>query len=255
MKISATIITLNEEKNIAKTIQSLTFADEVIVVDSGSTDATVKIAESLGAKIVTNRFINYGNQKNFAATHATNEWIFNIDADEEADELLQSELRKIKKEMRHDFFIYAICRKTFFCNKWIKHGGWYPDIIGRLYNKNYAKWTEPFVHEKLILTHNNSQRMWQISGHINHYSFPTIESQILTNLKYSKLGAKDLSVRKQKKSKEVTLCEVIFRPIGKFFECYLIKKGFLDGKEGFVIAINAAHSMFLKYSFVYLKLL
>lgn len=242
MKLSVTIITFNEEQNIARAIKSVSFADEIIVIDSYSSDKTVEIAKNLGVQVISEEFLGYGQQKNFAADKCQGEWILNIDADEEVSpELKKAILNTINSNNSYD--LYAINRLTDFCGKWIYHGGWYPHYLNRLCRKSKAKWTEPNVHEDLLPVANSP--IGKISANLNHYSFPTIESQVTTNIKYAKLGARDLIQRKKRKP---NWPEMILRPLGKFFECYFLKKGFLDGKEGFIIAVNAMHSMFMKYS-------
>ena len=244
MKLSATVITLNEEKNIEKCLKSLSFVDEIVVVDSGSSDRTVELAKKYGAKVFIHPFAGYGQQKNYAADQAQNPWILSIDADEEVDPILHKAISQvlIRPEMQKTAS-YQISRRTNYCGQWIYHGGWYPDHLIRLYQKDQARFTEPEVHEE-IANHDGSSSPL-LPGHLNHYSFPTIESQATINLKYAKLGAITLLNRKNKKPSFIAL---LLRPMGKFIECYLIKRGFLDGTMGFIIAINAAHSMFLKYS-------
>jgi glycosyltransferase involved in cell wall biosynthesis len=247
MKISATIITLNEQRNIARAVSSLDFVDEIIIVDSFSRDKTAEIAKELGAKVVEHDFLGYGQQKNYAASLCQGEWILNIDADEEVSDELKNEILNIVNS-KESKAIYMLNRKTNYCGKWIAHGGWYPNFVARLYPKDQAKWSEPHVHEDLFPT--NSLPLKKLKGHLFHYSFPTISSQIRTNLRYSELAAKDLVKRKGRRP---YIFELILRPIGKFFECYGWKLGFLDGKEGFIIAVNAMHAMFMKYSMAYLN--
>ncbi len=247
MKLSATIITFNEESNIAKAIKSLNFVDEIIVVDSMSSDNTVKIAQDLGAKVITHKFLGFGQQKNLAAEHAKGEWILNIDADEEVDDDLKASILNVVQGTP-DVVIFKVIRKTFFCNKFIRFGGWYPNIIGRLYKKNAALWSGPHVHEDLFPLNPNDKNFKVLNGHLNHYSFKSVRSQVQTNIKYATLGAKELIKRKNKRPFFV---ELFFRPIGKFIECYFIKLGMLDGAHGLIIAINASYSMFMKYSFSY----
>ena len=249
MKLSATIITYNEEKNLTKAINSLSFVDEIVVVDSHSTDSTVSIAEGLGAKVYLNKFDGYGEQKNFAASLCSFPWVLNIDADEEVTEELKNEiLRVVNSDSAETASMYYLQRITQFCGQWIKHGGWLPDNIGRLYKKDLAHWTEPKVHEKLVLKKGNQKPKKPIllKGLLNHYSFPTVLSQVNTNIKYAKLGSKQLALKHKKKPH---FSKIIFKPIGKFIECYFIKRGFLDGKAGLIIAANAAYSIFLKYTF------
>lgn len=250
MTISATIITYNEEKNIERVLTSLNWVDEIVIVDSHSSDNTIQLAKKFGdkVKIFEQAFLGYGQQKNFAADKATSEWIFSIDADEEVtEELKRSILQTIESYATGSPTVYDVCRKTNYCGKWILHGGWYPDVLARLYKKSDARYTTPEVHEELI-SHSNTPK-GRLIGDLNHYSFDTVESQVRVNVKYAKLGARALLQKKN--GKRPTLIAVFMRPIGKFVECYLIKRGFLDGLEGLIIAINAMYSMFMKYTFAY----
>ena len=255
LKLSATIITLNEELNMARAIESLkSFCDEIIILDSNSTDRTCEIANNLGAKVIQNRFEGFGQQKNAASAKAKGEWILNIDADEEVtEELRQSILKVISTWKSGGTFpeLYEINRLTQFCGKWIYHGGWYPDYQTRLCRKNSSFWTEPKLHERLILNKkegSKSAAIGRLHGHLHHYSFPTVHSQVFTNIKYARLGSQQFLKTKGRRS---TFLELIFRPAWKFIECYFLKKGFIDGIEGLIIAINASYSLFMKYSFSY----
>lgn len=243
MKISVTIITHNEENNIARAINSVAFADEVIVVDSHSQDRTRDIASELGAKVFENKWPGYGAQKNYAATLCQNNWILSIDADEEVTTSLQQEIIALKEDDSVDQ--YLINRLTYFCGRPIKNGGWFPDWIGRLYHKQRCKWTDSEVHEELISTSGGVSV--NLLGLINHYSFNTVLDQVHTNVKYANLGAQKLI-----KKRRPGLLSVLFRPFWKFIECYFLKLGVLDGKEGLIIALNASYSMFMKYSIAYM---
>ena len=241
-KISATLITLNEEKNIAAAIKSLHWVDEIIVVDAFSSDNTVEIAKKLGAKVYTNSWSGYGQQKNFAHSKATHPWVLNIDADERVTQILATEIKEI---MQNPTSVdgYYISRKTFFLGKWIKFGGWFPNYTLRLSKRSCSSWTEPHIHE--TLTVNGITK--KLSASLYHYTFTDINDQVLTNLKYSQFGYKTLLSKKVKPS----LVNLILKPIGKFFETYFLKRGFLDGIPGFIISVNASYSMFLKYSYYY----
>jgi glycosyltransferase involved in cell wall biosynthesis len=254
-KISATIITFNEAANIERCLNSLNFVDEIIVVDSFSTDQTKeivlktaeKLADQLPIKFYENSFAGFGQQKNLAAEKASYEWIFNIDADEAVSSQLKRYLIELKQNKLNPDCLYSVKRLTNYCGKWIRYGGWYPSAVKRLYNKNTARFSEPHLHETLYLL-NAQDNCELLQGDLFHYSFPTVKSQVLTNVKYAELGSFDL-VKKLKR--KPYLMEVLLKPVGKFFECYLIKRGFMDGVEGLVIALNAAYSMFMKYSFAY----
>jgi len=242
--ISVTIITLNEEKNLSRAIKSVAWADEILVVDSGSSDRTVEIAKNLGARVISNSWPGYGQQKNFAQEKAENDWILNIDADEavsaELARLIQDSTAQANGSGPYGFYFP---RKTFYLGRWIRHGGWYPNYLVRLAHRKHATWTEPSVHEELKV----SGPTQELPEPLLHYTFSSIQEQILTNLRYARLG----SERLKEKGKSPSRIKLVWKPIGKFIETYLIKGGFLDGLPGFIISINAAHSMFLKYAYLY----
>ena len=244
--VSVTIITLNEEAHIRRAIESVQWAQEIIVVDSGSTDRTREIAESLGAKVIYNKWQGYGRQKNFAQSQASFDWVLNLDADEVVssecrDEIL-AQLDRISTQRGSTRGFY-LPRKTFYLNRWIKYGGWYPNYLLRLADRRYSSWSEPHVHEQLLV-HGETQHL---RAPLLHFSFSSIEEQIHTNLKFSRLGFQDLLRRGKKPS----LIKLIVKPIGKFIETYFLKRGLLDGLPGFIISVNAAHSMFLKYAYLF----
>ncbi|MGE4232614.1 MAG: glycosyltransferase family 2 protein [Bacteriovoracia bacterium] len=241
-KIGVTIITLNEEKDLPKCIESLGFADEIVVVDSGSSDKTAEVAKKLGAKVYIEPWRGYGAQKNRAMELCDADWVLNVDADEVITPELRDEiLSEIKNSSQDSAF--AISRKTFYWGKWIRHGGWYPNYVTRLARKGHARWTEPNVHEELV----SNQGVRRLKNSMEHYTFQGLSDQIATNLRYARQGAHDL----YQKGARPSLLKLLLKPLSKFFETYIIKKGFLDGLAGFVISVNAAHSMFLKYAFLY----
>jgi glycosyltransferase involved in cell wall biosynthesis len=243
--ISVTIITLNEEKKIERCLQSVLWADEIIVVDSGSTDNTVKIAKQYGAQVFENPWPGYGKQKNFAHLKAQKKWVLNIDADEVVTESLRDEV--IKKTAENTRAVaFKIRRKTWYLGRWILHGGWYPNYLIRLAKREESRWTEPVLHEQLKPL-DAAAAIHSLNGDILHYSFDSIKDQITTNLRFAREGADELRRHKKK----FGLLRLLLKPAGKFIETYLLKKGFLDGMAGLIISVNAAHSMFLKYAFLY----
>ncbi|MBI4924411.1 MAG: glycosyltransferase family 2 protein [Bdellovibrio sp.] len=243
--LSITVITYNEEKNISRCLESVSWASELIVIDCGSTDKTVEIAKTLGAKIYQQEWFGYGKQKNFAQSKTMHDWVLNLDA----DEVISS---KLKKEILYalnntlinqpDIKGFSFPRKTYYLGQWIRFGGWYPDCKIRLVNKHSAIWTEPEVHEDLIV----KGKTVQMQNPIEHYSFYSIEEQVKTNIRFAKLGALEL----KKKKSPPNYFYLIFKPLGKFIEAYFWKFGFLDGLPGFIIATNAAYSIFLKYAYM-----
>jgi glycosyltransferase involved in cell wall biosynthesis len=244
--LTVTIISFNEERNIGRAIDSVQWADEILVIDSGSLDRTAEIAIEKGAKVIHNPWPGYGKQKNFAQDSARNDWILNIDADEEVSQELKDELLRTLEDSekgRTELKAFRLPRKTFYLGRWIKHGGWYPNYLVRFANRKFARWTEPNVHEELKPT--NGQAGYFINP-LHHYTFASIHDQVLTNLNFSRLGFLEL----KRKGRKASLAKLLLKPIGKFVETYLLKRGFLDGRPGLIISINAAHSMFLKYAYL-----
>lgn len=242
--LSVVVITLNEEHNIARCIRSLQWAEEILVVDSNSSDRTREIASSLGARVEIQPWMGYGQQKNHATGMVRNDWVLYIDADEECTGELREEIEAfLGNEGRKDgvqYWAAGVPRKTYFLGRWIMHGGWYPNVLTRLGHKKYTRWTEPAVHEALITSEGTVYRM---KNDLLHYTFRDVGDQVITNVKFSRLGAKVARERGEVGS----IVKILGRPIGKFLETYLWKRGFLDGFPGLVISINAAHSIFMKY--------
>lgn len=236
--ISLVIITLNEEDNIARCIQSVPWVNEVIVVDSGSTDKTREVAESLGAKVYSQSFLGFRDQKQKATDLAKNDWVLSLDADEALSLGLSQEILKtFDTTPIHDG--YTMPRLSFHLGRWVKHGGWYPDRQLRFFNRTKAKWGGGHVHEKV-----SCEVVGSFKNNLLHYVFKDLSDQVDANNKYSTLGAQDLFDRKKKYS----LIKQLLKPVSKFLETYVWKLGFLDGWPGFVISVGAAYSVFLKFS-------
>jgi glycosyltransferase involved in cell wall biosynthesis len=201
----------------------------------------VEIATQLGARVLCNPWPGYGRQKNFAQDHATHDWVLNLDGDEEVSPELSAEIQKALEDPG-PYKGFRFPRKNFYIGRWIRFGGWYPNFLVRLAHRKFARWSEPHVHEA-----------WVVQGPVGvlrhplfNYSFTSIEDQIHTNLRFARLGSEDLLRR----GAQPGILKLIFKPIGKFLETYFLKRGFLDGLSGFIISVNAAHSIFLKYAFL-----
>jgi glycosyltransferase involved in cell wall biosynthesis len=239
MKITATIITLNEERNVARAIESLRCCDEILIVDSGSTDRTVELAEKLGVRVLEAGWLGYAAQKNWAAEHAVNEWILSLDADEALSEALEAEIWNLKKT-GPDCDAYTMPRLARYLGRWIYHSGWYPDRKVRLYRRDKAKWVGDFVHESV----QPRGRLGHLQSNILHFTCDSLSEHVKTMDRYTTLAAQELAARKVK----VPLSRMIFDPAWAFLKSYFVQRGFLDGPEGLTIAHMAAFYTFLKYS-------
>ena len=240
VRISAVIITFNEERNIVRCLESLIgIADEIVVVDSFSKDNTEEICKSFGVKFVQHIFDGHIEQKNWAITQATFPHILSLDADEAVDETLKSSILKIKENWNHDG--YSMNRLTNYCGKWIRHCGWYPDAKMRLWDSRKGEWGGDNPHDKYELVEGSSTK--HIEGDILHYSYYSLEDHYRQVTYFTDI----LSKSQFKKGKKAPFIVLIFSPIVKFIKDYFIKKGFLDGKEGFTICRISAYATFLKY--------
>ena len=239
MKISATIITYNEQANIARAIESLRCCDEVVVVDSGSSDRTVEIATNLGARVLEMQWRGYAGQKNFASESAANNWILSIDADEALSEGLDAEIMRIKKN-GPAFSGYTMPRMAQYLGRWILHSGWYPDRKVRLFDRTKAKWVGDFVHETVKV----DGRVGHLESNLLHFTCDSLSEHLRTLDRYTTLAAEELVFHKTK----IGLSKLIFDPAWTFVRSYFLQRGFLDGVEGLTIAHMAAIYTFLKYA-------
>ncbi len=244
MKISATIVTLNEEQNIARAIQSLQCADEVVVVDSGSQDRTREIAMHLGARVFEERWRGYAAQKNFAASQAENDWILSLDADEQLTPALSGEISGLKQHGAA-FDGYSFPRKAQYLGRWIEHSGWYPDKKVRLYNRAKAEWTGAYVHESVRV----SGTVGELHSDLLHFTCNSLSDHLRTLDRYTTLAACEVAARHQ----PVGLRRLTVDPLWTSFRSYVLQRGFLDGYQGIAIAYMAGLYSFLKYAKAYFR--
>ena len=244
MKLSVVIITYNEEKNITRCLDSVKgLADEVIVVDSFSSDETKNICLSKQVNFIQNNFKGHIEQKNFALDHASHDYVLSLDADEALSDRLRNSILKVKENCAYD--AYCFHRLTNYCGTWIKHCGWYPDTKVRLWNKNKGSWGGQNPHDKVILQANVS--IQKLKGNLLHYSYHTFREHISQIQSFTDISAREAF----KNGKKSSIAMVILKPILKFFQSYFLKLGFLDGFYGFVVCINASYTKFLKYLKLY----
>ncbi len=241
IQLSVVIITLNEEKNIARCLDSVKgIADEIVVVDSKSTDNTVEICKSYGARVIQHPFEGYVNQKNFANAQATNDHILSLDADEALSDELYHSIKQVKQKFDADG--YTMNRLTNYAGKWIRHSGWYPDVKLRLFDRRKGEWTGLLIHEKFEL-YERSKVKQHLKGDLLHYSFPSVEDHKKQADKFTTLGAQ----ADFKKGKKAPFYKIWGGPLIKFGKDYFFNLGFLDGKEGLIICWISAGATHAKY--------
>jgi glycosyltransferase involved in cell wall biosynthesis len=238
--ISVVIITLNEERNIGRCLDSVRdVADEVIVVDSFSTDRTEEICKQKGVRFVQHKFEDYVKQHVFADSLATQEYLLSLDADEALSDKLIKSIIEIKKDFKAK--AYTMNRMTNYCGQWIKHCGWYPDKKLRLYHKDTGEWRGIKIHESFKLKEGITTE--HLPGDILHYSFYTISEHINQANKFTDITAQVAF----EEGKKAGCIKIVFSPIAKFIRDYIFNLGFLDGYNGFLICQISANATFLKY--------
>jgi len=237
-KISVTIITLNEEKNIRACLESVKWADEILVSDSGSSDRTVEICKEYGARVFNDRWEGFGRQKNLIAERARNNWILNIDADERISPQLHEEIESVLSE--GDFDGYNIPRKNFFGDKWIRHCGWHPDCNLRLYRKDKGKFNERDVHEAVKV----DGEAGYLKAPLEHYTYRDISDYLRRMNRYSTLAAEEMF----KKGRKAGYFDILFRPLFTFLKMFFLQKGFMEGGTGLVLSGLYASYTLSKYA-------
>lgn len=237
LKISATIITLNEEKNISRALASLDWVDEIVVVDSGSKDATEKICREAGARFISIVWPGYVAAKNAALDAARGEWVISIDADEEVTPELKKEILDV---IDHPDVAqgYRIPRKNHYLGKWVRRCGWYPDYQLRLWERGRGRWHGGRVHESVKV----EGRVVPLEAAINHFSYESLSDHLKTIDKYTSLIARD----KFEKGKGVNIFGLFFAAPLHFLKLYFLRGGILDGIRGLLVSVMGAHYNFLK---------
>ena len=241
MQISAVLITYNEQENIADALRSVSWADETLVVDSESTDETLNIAVSLGAKVITRPWPGFSAQKQFAVDAAANDWVFSLDADERVSDELAAAVERLRSTgPRADG--YSIARLPFYMGRAIRHGGWYPDAQVRLFDRRKARWKDTIIHESVEMSHGAAVE--PLDGDILHFTVRSAaEHHKMIGERYAPLGAEQMLAAGRTTSR----AKAVSAAAGAFAKTYVIKLGFLDGFPGFCIAWFAAHHAFMKH--------
>lgn len=236
--LSVAIIVLNEEDRLAECLAGLGFADEVLVVDSGSTDRTVAIAEAQGARVLAQEWLGFGRQKQFAIDQCRNRWVLVLDADERIPPETAREISEVLRQP--DCAAYSLPRQNFFCGRWLKRAGWWPDRVVRLFDRTQARMSDRLVHEGLLV----AGRVGQLQGVIVHQANRDLSHTLAKINSYSSAGAREMA----KSGRKGSLFQATSRAMWAFFHNYLLRRGFLDGREGFIQAVGDGVNVFFKYA-------
>ncbi len=242
MAISVSIICFNEEKKIRRCLESVKWADEIVVLDSYSTDETLSICGEYTDKIYQHDFDGHIQQKNRAIDHCSNDWIFCIDADEVVTDELGESIQDIDMG-KTEFIGFSIPRKVYYLGKWINHGGWYPDYKVRFFNKRFGRWGGINPHDQVIVKGKTSK----LYGDLLHYSYENVAAHLRQVNKFTDI----MSGEYEKIGEKPSIANLTLRPIFKFFKMYVLKLGFLDGIRGFIIASIGAFYVFMKFVKLY----
>lgn len=241
IKISAVVITFNEEKNIGRCLDSVeAVADEIVVVDSYSTDQTKDICNRRQINFLEHAFEGHIEQKNYAVSCATYDQVLSLDADEVLSEPLKQSIMAAKQNWHSDG--YAFNRLTYYCGKWIRHSGWYPDTKLRLWDRRKGRWGGVNPHDRVKM--DESSRISHMVGELHHYSYHTIKDHIDQINSFSEIAARAANAEGRKVN---LVLDIVLNPLLTFFKKYILKLGILDGYQGFMIAIHTAYGKFLKY--------
>jgi glycosyltransferase involved in cell wall biosynthesis len=237
--LSVTIITLNEANHVAEAVASAAWANEVIVVDCGSTDATVALATAAGARVETRAWTGWIDQKNFAASLAAHDWIFSLDADERITPALAAEIgRVLAKEP--DYRGYRVPRVTFHLGRWIRTTDFYPDFQTRLYDRRAGRWRGKYVHESVQV----DGPAGQLTEELQHYSYRDLSDHLDRINHYSTLAARQM----HEAGRRSTAAHLLLHPPAAFLRNYILRRGFMDGTVGLTLSAVNAYSVFLKFA-------
>ncbi len=239
-KISATIITLNEERCIRECLESLKFADEIIVVDSGSKDKTINICLEFGAKVIQQEWLGFGAQKQLAVEQTQHDWVFCIDADERVSEQLNSEIKHLKQQTEINPKAFNMPRCNRFLGRWLRHGEGYPDHNLRLFNRKFARWSDHSVHEHVI----TEETVGLLKGDMLHESEDGIFDYLQKQNRYTSLQAEAMIA----KGKKGSVVRMLISPLTRFIKFYFLRRGFQDGVPGLIHVLIGCINSMIKYA-------
>jgi glycosyltransferase involved in cell wall biosynthesis len=238
--VSAIVVCFNEEKNIGRCLESLAWCEEIVVIDSFSTDRTVEICRQFTDRVLQRTWAGYRDQKAFAHSQATKDWVILVDSDEQVPAALQKEIREALQKDDGAYAGYAIPRLVFYLKRWWRRGGWYPDYDVRLFRRDRASWGGQDPHEKILV----DGRVRRLKNPLHHFTYRDIADHVERINRFTSISAREL----QRGGRPAYVLDALFRPAARFFSSYVLKRGFMEGFAGFYVAVTAAVYVFLKYA-------
>ena len=238
--VSAIVVCFNEEGNIGACLESLRWCDEIVVVDSFSTDRTVEICRRYTNRVVQREWRGYIDQKTYALSQATKEWALSVDADERITPELREEIGQALVRDRDSYAGYAVPRLVFYLRRWWWRGGWYPDYTVRLFRRDRATWGGSEPHDKILV----DGRIRRLRHPLHHFTYRDMEDHIRRINRFTSISSRELS----KSGRRWRVTDALLRPAARFLRCYFLKRGFMEGFAGFYVAVTAAMYVFLRYA-------
>ncbi len=238
--LTVVTLTLNEERNIRECLECVRWADQIIVVDSGSTDGTVAVAQTFTPEVFQIEWKGYGQARNVALEHARGDWILWLDADERIPLALAQEIQTVLQDDARSVAGYEVARRAYFLGKWIKHCGWYPGRIVRLFRRGKARFSESLVHEQLLI----DGPVARLQNDLLHYTDSDLDQYFWKFNRYTSLAAQDLHAARR----DAGMADLLLRPPFMFFKMFVLRLGFLDGLHGFILCVVSAAYVFVKYA-------
>jgi glycosyltransferase involved in cell wall biosynthesis len=240
LTVSAIVVCFNEEKNIGACLESLRWCDELVVVDSFSTDGTVEICRRYTDRVLQRAWAGYVDQKAYALSQATKDWVLVVDADERVTPELRKEIKQALARDKDNYAGYALPRLVFYLGRWWWRGGWYPNYGVRLVRRDRATWGGYEPHDKILV----DGRVRRLRHPLHHFTYRDIDDHTQRINRYTSISAQEL----RKRGRRWRLADALLRPAWRFLRCYFLKRGFMEGFAGFYVAVTAAMSVFLKYA-------